>query len=231
MGTSQPDTGASGPIGYTPLPPDLCPGQVVVELAACAAAAWGIARLAALATPSGARPPGGRCLAPGLGSCRAESFPRHTMTPERSHDNYAAAGGQAGGPLDRLRAAQRTARRSGMWRPKPALPRPKPPNWKGQPNSTERPDRPREEAGHPRRFTREEPWVSMDLAEARPHHHDPTATVASWRRRSSVAPPCRRWRGTGRWCRGGWSGIPRVPVPQLPARRLPAAATCVPLHR
>ena len=31
------------------------PGQVVVELAACAAAAWGIARLAGLATPSGAR--------------------------------------------------------------------------------------------------------------------------------------------------------------------------------
>ncbi|HYV79022.1 MAG TPA: DMT family transporter [Streptosporangiaceae bacterium] len=36
------------------------PGQVVVELAACAAAAWGIARLAALATPSGARPATGR---------------------------------------------------------------------------------------------------------------------------------------------------------------------------
>ena len=52
------------------------PGQVVVELAACAAAAWGIARLAGLATPSGAvGPPGRPCLAPGLGSCGAESFP------------------------------------------------------------------------------------------------------------------------------------------------------------
>ena len=36
------------------------PGQVVVELAACAAAAWGIARLAGLATPSGARRATGR---------------------------------------------------------------------------------------------------------------------------------------------------------------------------
>src|SRR5262249_39983397 len=49
------------------------PGQVVVELAACAAAAWGIAHLAGLATASGARPvtgpstpvPAGPASAPG----------------------------------------------------------------------------------------------------------------------------------------------------------------------
>ena len=60
------------------------PGQVVVELAACAAAAWGIARLAGLATPSGAR----RATGPPMSSSRFRELQSRKLP--QAHDDAGA---------------------------------------------------------------------------------------------------------------------------------------------